>query len=34
MRAIAVERYGGIDELQARIVPSPDKPKGRELLVQ
>lgn len=34
MKAIAVEKYGGIEELQARIVDHPGKPKGRELLVQ
>jgi hypothetical protein len=34
MKAIAVERYGSIDELQPRIVEHPGKPKGRELLVQ
>ncbi len=34
MKAIAVENYGGIDALQAKEVPDPGAPIGRDILVR
>lgn len=34
MKAIVVEKYGAIENLEAKTVPDAGKPKGRDLLVK
>lgn len=34
MRAVGVANYGPIENLEAREVPKPPKPTGRQMLVQ